>query len=264
MIENIEIGSKNNLTINGHIHTSQSDDLIIAIHGFKSFCDWGFWPYVSDCLSQNQLEVLRFNFTHNGVSKDDLLNFSRLDLFGKNTYSLEIDEIKRVVQWVREHKDYKKIHLLGHSRGGGMAVLAASECEVDSVITLNAIDSVKRFDQESLESLKKDGVVYIHNARTKQDMPIYRDIMMDMEENESRLDILKRAEHINKPCLHIHSSVDTTVDKGCSINLKKATAGEYYEIEGSDHVFGCKHPFDKTTNELETVLKKIIKFINNQ
>jgi uncharacterized protein len=263
MSEKIKIPYNESSPIHGYLH-SGGDELIIVLHGFKSFCDWGFWPYFCDAMINENTSVLRFNFTHNGVSEEDPLNFTKLDLFGKNTYSKEIDESNAVIAWAKEQNQYRKIHLLGHSRGGGMALLSASESNVDSVITLNSIDSIDRFDIATIELLKKDGVIYIPNARTQQKMPLYKDILLDAEANPERFNILDRAKTINSPCLHIHSQADTTVPMQDSINLCTATKGTFLKLEGSNHVYSCSHPFTGTSDDLEFVIREVKNFIYSQ
>jgi len=239
------------------------ETLLIMAHGFKGFCDWGFFPWFSEKLALKGVSVLRFNFTHNGVSEVNPLEFTRLDLFAKNTYGREVSEIKKVVEWSRNNLNVTKIFLLGHSRGGGMVLLAASECEVDGVITLASVDSVHRFTQETLKELRDTGRTTVYNGRTQQDMPIDRTLIDEIDASPNDFDILAKARNLNCPCLHIHCEGDLSVDCQASQYLAEATKGKLKIIPNSDHVFGVKHPFVGETAELNIVLSDIQKFIGN-
>ena len=37
--------------------------LVILIHGFEAFDDWGFFPWLSDCLRDEKLAVCRFTMS---------------------------------------------------------------------------------------------------------------------------------------------------------------------------------------------------------
>ena len=69
---------------------------IVVVHGFKGFKDWGFFPHVCQRLAGAGHTVVSFNVSHNGVGPD-LLTFSELERFGRNTFSMELDEIRFVI-----------------------------------------------------------------------------------------------------------------------------------------------------------------------
>ena len=49
--------------------------VLIFLHGFKGFKDWGHFPMVAEYLARSGFAVLRFNFSHNGTSPDRLTDF---------------------------------------------------------------------------------------------------------------------------------------------------------------------------------------------
>ena len=69
---------------------------IILVHGFKGFKDWGFGPYIAEYLAKKGFFVITFNFSHNGVG-DNLSEFTELDKFADNTFSLEINELNELI-----------------------------------------------------------------------------------------------------------------------------------------------------------------------
>src|SRR5574337_65639 len=104
--------------------------VIIFLHGFKGFKDWGHFPLVCENLARSGFAVIRFNFSWNGTTPGHPLDFVDLDAFAKNTFSKELFDVEAVIDdlvWRAGKEvncDPKRIGLLGHSRGGGIALLA--------------------------------------------------------------------------------------------------------------------------------------------
>ena len=79
-----------------------------------------------------------------------------------------------VNNWVINEFPNYDISLFGHSRGGGIACLAASKFkEIKNLITLASVSNFgERFpNQNEIEKWKKNGVRYVENMRTKQMLP---------------------------------------------------------------------------------------------
>ena len=89
--------------------------LVIIIHGFKGFKDWGFFPWLAQRLSHHHLAVCRFNMSRSGIG-DDPETFDRLDLFEGDTYSTQLDDLRGVVAYGQKQVPNVPTFLLGHSR----------------------------------------------------------------------------------------------------------------------------------------------------
>jgi len=239
----------------------EAEVLLVVAHGFKGFADWGFFPWLGEQLVEAGISLLRFDFSHNGVSTDNPEVFSELELFAQNTFGREVQEIRQVVTWARENLELKKVFVMGHSRGGGMALLAAEGLDLDGVITLSSIDSVHRFSPELLEQLRSLGRVSVLNGRTHQEMPLDRGLIDEIDNNPEAFDILAATARLECPCLHIHCEDDTAVSFDCSERLAKSSGGRLVLMRGGDHVFGAKHPFAGTTNELDQVVTLLKAFV---
>jgi hypothetical protein len=155
-----------------------------------------------------------------------------------------------------------RIHLMGHSRGGGIALLNGADERVSSVITLAAISSVaSRFsDEKMLAAWKETGVRYIKNERTKQDMPHYYSQYLDFVEFKEELDIEKACKNLNKPNLVIHGDKDTSVSMDEGVEIAQWTNSPLYTIENTDHVFGSSHPWKQS--ELPEALEEVITIVS--
>ena len=69
---------------------------LVILHGFKGFKDWGFFPYAAEFLANRGFAVITFNFSMNGVGQN-LLDFTELDKFARNTYSREQENVAKII-----------------------------------------------------------------------------------------------------------------------------------------------------------------------
>ncbi|NMM48484.1 alpha/beta hydrolase family protein [Marinigracilibium pacificum] len=255
--------------------THSKKPVIIFCHGFKGFKDWGGWSLMANEFAVLNMVSVNMNFSHNGTTPDDPLNFSDLEAFGNNNYGKELDDIKTVVDWIinkpevfpEEETDHGKIALIGHSRGGSMALLASMENpNINVVVSLAPIfNPIERILNTDLDKWKSDGVIFIENSRTNQKMPLYYQFYDDIINNKDRYNLPEKIKHLNKPALIIHGSKDPTVDLNDSIKLKEKNNQIKLEIiEGANHVFGMTHPIesDSLPVHMKLALKHIVDFLN--
>jgi uncharacterized protein len=241
-------------TLQGHTPTTA----VVVCHGFKGFREWGFFPFLARALAGRGHAVVTFDFSRNGVGPDGV-DFSALDLFAENTHSRNVAEIRAVLAAVTDSHLLDEapdgIGLLGHSRGGGEAVLAASEAgEVDALVTWAAISNVDRWSEEQKEAWQRGETVTIPNARTGQEMPMGPGYWADVERHREELDVIAAASALTIPWLVVHGTADESVDPGDARALFEAghhdANRELLLIEGAGHTFGAVHPFDGAPDAL--------------
>jgi dienelactone hydrolase len=237
--------------------------LIIA-HGFKGFKDWGHFPLVARWFAEKGMAFVRFNFSHNGTTPEQPADFANLDNFGKNNFSIELHDLDDVINWVeanaKEHTfDIENIFLIGHSRGGGISIIKASEdARVKKIVTWASVaDFESRLKVDGFDEWKKTGIAYIPNSRTNQNMPLYFQFYEDFDKNRARLLIKKAAKKINIPFLIVHGTEDDTVSLNEANALHQwAKGSRMCLIEKADHAFNATHPYN--AQELnEHILKKL-------
>jgi pimeloyl-ACP methyl ester carboxylesterase len=237
---------------------------IAVIHGFKGFKDWGFFPHVCERLVGAGHAVVSFNLSRNGVGAD-LESFTELEKFGSNTLSIELDDVMLILDEVTDGKLLTrrpaKVGILGHSRGGGQAILAAAHHEsVDSVVTWAAVSHFDRWTDQTKEQWREDGRILILNQRTGQQMPLDVSLLEDYEASRDRLDIPAAASRIRVPWLIVHGLDDLTVPSDEGRALLRASAGARLElVEGAGHTFEARHPFEASTAELNRALQATLK-----
>lgn len=257
-------------------YSKEFKDQPIAIfcHGYKGFKDWGAWNLMCQHLAKSGVGVVKFNFSHNGGTVDNPIDFPDLDAFGLNNYSKELDDLNDVIDWVQnqftnnEYINSSNINLIGHSRGGGIVILkAAEDFRVKKIITLAGVSdySIRFGTSEEIKTWKENGVKYVINGRTKQEMPHYFQFYEDFIANEERLNISKAAKNISVPYLIIHGDNDTSVKIKEALALHEWNPKSKLEIiKGADHVFNTKHPWPKNelSQKLNQVVKKILEFVS--
>ena len=185
-------------------------------------------------------------------------------------------DLDAVISWISNsenqysnHMDVGNIILIGHSRGGGIVTIKASEDDrIAKVITLaGASDYKSRFPTgDELAFWRKEGVAYIENARTKQKMPHFIQFYDDFMANEARLTISLAAKQINIPHLIIHGTTDETVPFQEAEAIHSWNSGsELFAIEDANHVFGGSHPWesDSLPKDLSIAINEMLAFIKD-
>lgn len=244
--------------------------LVIFAHGYKGYKDWGAWNLMAEKFAKDGFYFVKFNFSHNGTSLENPTDFSDLESFGQNNYSKELSDLEFVINYFAQDDkvDEESITLIGHSRGGGVSIIKASENQkIKNLITLASVDSLDRFPTgEKLEEWKKEGVYCNYNSRTKQQMPHYIQFLEDYLANKDRFFVENAIKIFNGKSLIIHGLEDEAVPFSAAENLHSwAKNSELVLVEKANHTFGSKEPWldFKLPLMLNAVVKNCIQFLRN-
>lgn len=245
--------------------------LMIFVHGYKGYKDWGAWKLMGEKFAKAGFYFVKFNFSHNGTTIESPDEFADLEAFGENNYSKELDDLEIVINHFKNQKevDSQNITLLGHSRGGGISIIKASEnSSISKLVTLASVSTLDRFPKdEAFENWKNDGVYFVENARTKQKMPHYFQFFEDYENNKERFDVENACKNLTIPSLFIHGSADESVSLNHSENLQRWTKNSQIKIIGNaNHTFGAKEPWedDSLPKELDEAAEACIDFLREK
>jgi len=259
-----KIKSDEGLDIHGELtlpHHPRS--LVIVVHGFKGFMDWGFFPWLAESLCGHELAVCRFNMSRCGVGgRGD--QFDRLDLFERDTYSIQLADLRAVANYCRSQFPSLPTFLLGHSRGGGVAILGADVVDdLTGVITWSAISRVDRWDDATKEQWRRDGFIEVVNARTKQVMRMSTDMLDDAEANRERLDIGAAVSRLRVPLFVVHGARDESVPVSeASVIASHAVDVSKMIIDSATHTYNAIHPLVHVPPQLALAAEVAAHFCN--
>jgi uncharacterized protein len=268
-----------NTVRNEHLHITayglenlKSEACLIFVHGFKGFKDWGFGPYLGEYFGKSGFFVITFNFSHNGIG-DKLTEFTELEKFAQNTFSLEIEELSEVISAYLEgyfgETSNKKIGLLGHSRGGAISLLTAKQRnEVSAVALWSSISRLDRYSEKQKEKWRKKRYFEVFNTRTKQKMKLNLSLLEDIEKNRtSSLNLEKAIKELARPLLIAQGEQDLAVpisEGELLYEWSDKNLSEFHRIQSVGHTFNMKHPFEGSNPVFEDLLQKTKNFfINN-
>ena len=82
-----------------YISSNEEKDLIIFCHGYKGFKDWGCWNLMANKFVSRGFHFLKFNFSHNGGTITNPIDFPDLKAFSENNYSIEVNDVSRVIEF---------------------------------------------------------------------------------------------------------------------------------------------------------------------
>lgn len=240
--------------------------VVVLFHGFKGFKDWGFFPPFADRLARAGYAVVSFNSSGSGV--DDSGGFVHPERFGHNTFSADLKDLRAVLDALDQGgvlglPPPSSIGLVGHSRGGGLSILAAPDHpRLNALVTWAAISTPSRWSSELIRRWRETGFVEIRNQRTGQVVPLYPDVLDDLERNRQQLDIAGAADRLTIPWLVLHGANDETVpfEEAEALARSKA-APELVRIEHTGHTFGAVHPFAGMTPALTQVFDTTVRFL---
>lgn len=233
--------------------------VVVICHGFKGFMEWGFFPPLAELLAERGFAVVRFNFSGSGMLPGEELA-TDVEGFRTNTISRDVEDLVAILDAVSGDElapgrlDAGRLGLLGHSRGGGAALLAAAaegwNARVRALVTWASVSTYDRYGAEQKESWRRRGEIVVVNGRTGQELPMSADFLDDLEAHAEALDLEAAAARRRAPWLILHGGDDETVAvaeaRRLSVAAERAQEGgpsELCVLDGGNHTFGSRHPF---------------------
>lgn len=240
---------------------------VVVCHGFKGFMEWGFFPYVADRLARAGMTAVSFNFSGSGVGPDGE-SFSEPERFRRATISNDLADLANVVERLRGGtlvsglRPSPALGLLGHSRGGGVALLhAAGDSGVGALVTWAAVGTFVRWSDGAVQEWRSRGTIDIVNARTGEVLPLEVDYLEDLEAKGEVLSLERAAAAVEAPWLIVHGDADESVpvEEGRAHFAVAGDGGAVLElIPGAGHTLGARHPWPGTTPELERAMDRTL------
>ncbi|MBF9140953.1 alpha/beta hydrolase family protein [Hymenobacter properus] len=233
----------------------QPKPVVVFVHGFKGFKDWGHFPLLADFFAERGFVFVKLNLSHNGIVVGGTGDLEDLDAFGRNNFSIELDDIGQLIDALfagstpvpATEMDLGRLCLVGHSRGGGLVLLkAAEDARVRAVATWAAIAEVHpHWPQAVFDEWERTGVLHVPNTRTGQQLPLHYQLVEDYHTHRPRLDIAHNVRRkLRQPLLLVHGDQDETVNVAAAHTLHQLRPdAELLLVPDATHMFGGAHPW---------------------
>ena len=240
---------------------------VLIIHGFKGFKDWGMFPPLADRVARAGFTAVSLNLSGSGV--DNTGECVWPDRFRRNTYSAELADIARVIDALGDGAldlpPTPEVGLVGHSRGGGMAILTARrDPRVQALVTWAAFADVHRWPGREAD-WRLAGHLDVTNARTGQHLELATTLLDDIEQNRHALDLLDAAGRVTQPWLLVHGAADEAVPleegRALAATWGADTGNRVHLIDDTGHTFGAVHPFAGMTPALAEAFDETLKWL---
>jgi uncharacterized protein len=237
---------------------------VVVCHGFKGFKDWGFFPRLAERLALGGFTAVTFNLSGSGVGpRSEVVD--EPDRWFNQRVSDDLADLRTVIEWAVAG-GAPWIGLVGHSRGGGLAVLgAAGDPRVGALVTWAAVSGFHRYTVEEQARWRREGRIEVVNTRTGQVLPIGLRLLEDLSANATRaLDVGAAASRLRAPWLIVHGTADESVPTHEAERLARASGAprtELFLVDGATHTFGARHPWAGSTPAFEEVVGRTVRFL---
>lgn len=243
---------------------------IVICHSFMAFKDWGFFPVVAELLAEAGYASVIFNFSQNGVSCGGN-RITDFDAFRENTFSRELADLTDVLDGISRGDIGKGIIegknpvLLGHSRGGGIAILqAAGDARVRGLATWSAISTFDRWTEHQKVLWRAQGYLPLAREVPASPLRLGLGLLNDLETHHNRLSVLSAASRIRVPWLILHGKADITVSPREAEALAGASGSASTTLtllERTGHLFNARSEVEDHYRTLNGVLAVTITWL---
>ena len=214
-------------------------NIVVLGHGVTGNKDRPFVVALGEGLAAAGIPVLRFSFSGNGTSEGN---------FTDSTISKEVDDLGAVLDHLNEYT----VCYVGHSMGGAVGVLRASEDKrIQLLVSLAGMVHTKAFAQREFgDATPDEGFMW-----DEPDCPLSQAYMDDLTQINTVVDL---SPQITTPWLLVHGDEDDIVPiKDSHDILAKANSqAQLITLEGANHVFSDEYT--------PVMVEKVIAWIKTQ
>lgn len=256
-----------------HLPEETPRGTLLVAHGFMGYKDYGMMPRFAETATNAGWAGLRFNFAHSGMSRS-IESFEYVDRFEQSTWNRQIEDLENLVEGVRDgtlHPSLPRsgpIVVLGHSRGGASAMLAAGRgLDVQGVVSIAAPADALRFSPEEVDRVRARGFFEVRSNRTKQNLRIDRAFIDEIFRDPRRHNVETMASNITCPLLVLHGNADSTIPLSDMHRIAEAAPlATTVELEGGTHVLNVVNPLapGESSPQLDHAVASVVEFLAAQ
>ena len=219
--------------------------LVMILHGFNASKDMPLLVELANKLHKKGIATVTFDFNGHGQSEGSFLDMTVLN---------EIEDTKKVYEYVRKIPQVKTISLVGHSLGGVVAAMFAGEMGVNEIKTLVLMAPACELKDNTLKG-DLFGVKY-----DPQNIPDFIILSNGLKVGKSflqtsqTLPIYEISSKYTGPVLIVHSKDDQLVPYYYGIQFK-----EIYKNVEFKTLSGFNHNFTKDTSYVNDIITNYLK-----
>lgn len=239
--------------------------ILLIIHGFQGSKNWGFFPTIGEEFAKNGSMVITWNMTLNGYSADAYF-INQPDDFARNTITQEIVDTELIIDSLLHDEQILsselrekwngEIHVLGHSRGGGIGILISEKFPIITKLCLwNSISRFGRFTERQKNIWSETGIFPVQTLENGTKIVMNYSYIQDLESHGEAYSPLRAIHEVSADILMIHADQDITVPIREAYALKEnSQSSRLHIIKNTGHIFGCTHPFTLMTPSLKEAI----------
>lgn len=250
-----------------------SAPLVVITNGHNGFYNYGMFPHIQKTFQKHGISSYSYNFSHGGVVADSDY-FTELDKYEKNSMRLETLDLLGVLEHLSDSViDFNSgtdLYLFSHSLGVVPTIFAARKFEgrdLSGIVLLAPIKTLNVFPKEMIDKWEENGVYYMKNNRTGQELPQGSEFLSEIKKSDSEWNLEDAIRDVGTRYLIVHGKEDKDVPAEHSETLQdwaedSGNDVKRHLIENAGHTFNTKHPFEGTTPELEQGLGVVVKWMS--
>lgn len=231
--ERIVLTNGHNEKLIGILQKTNSDDLVVLCHGFRSTKESKPISYLSDALLSQGISTFRFDFSGNGESDGT---------FMYGNYWKEVEDLRTAVMYFSEKRNIPVRGIVGHSKGGDVVILYASKYhDIPTVVNISGRFDLKigvkeRLGDDFLVKIKNNGFIDVATNGNGIGYRVTEQSLMD----RFATDVKAACSTIDPTCkvLTIHGSSDIVIPVSDASEFHRLISNhELRIVEGADHSY---------------------------
>ncbi len=252
--ETFEIEGADGGPLRGDLYPAAARTPVLLCHGFRSYKDWGFMPFLASRMAEAGLPAIAFNFSGSGVA-DRRGGFTEPERFRRDTYTHDLEDLRRVRIWAeRRFGAPLRFGLTGHSRGGAISLLhAATDARVGCVAAIAAPRAIGVWPDDYYRAWERGEDAEFLDFRSGTMLKLGPQYLDDIRALGERLDVTRAVAALSVPLLVVQGERDTLVTMDEARALATAGAANMTElcvVAGAGHGFQTGDVIRRTPPQL--------------
>ena len=229
LTEKISFENQNHETLSGYIDwpsSKQYNSFALFAHCFTCNKDLSAIKHISNALTQNNIAVLRFDFTGLGTSEGD---------FSDSNFASNIQDLVYAAKFLENNYVSPQL-IIGHSLGGAASIFAANKIHsIQTVATIGAPHSpehVSHLFNNNIEQIKSEGSAKVNIGG--RPFVIKSQFIDDINSHTMNSEL----ESLNASLLILHSPDDSIVEISNARSLYENAVHpkSFISLQDADHL----------------------------